>query len=224
MDRARHPRLRARPYRQMWRSYYPEAGHIATSVPALSQLYRRMSRRSCSRRPRHRRLAAGQASHAAYLKTSLSASLPLATAQLLGVYATARSCCYCRDWAYVPVTSSALSQRYRLEQRHAAGAGKGRYQVRLPLPQEVATRCFAILLSPPDQPDGSRFLRSIAPVTSFASSDGVSSVVKHALRRAGIEVAAKGAHLLRHTAATEMLRHGVPLIRLAWSCVTAVST
>jgi integrase len=36
-------------------------------------------------------------------------------------------------------------------------------------------------------------------------------VVKHALRRAGIEAPAKGAHLLRHTAATEMLRHDVPL-------------
>ena len=41
--------------------------------------------------------------------------------------------------------------------------------------------------------------------------DGVSSVVKHALKRAGIEAPAKGAHLLRHTAATEMLRNGVPL-------------
>ena len=41
--------------------------------------------------------------------------------------------------------------------------------------------------------------------------DGVSSVVKHALKRASIEAPAKGAHLLRHTAATEMLRNGVPL-------------
>jgi site-specific recombinase XerD len=36
-------------------------------------------------------------------------------------------------------------------------------------------------------------------------------VVKRALERADIKAAAKGAHLLRHTAATEMLRHGVPL-------------
>jgi hypothetical protein len=39
----------------------------------------------------------------------------------------------------------------------------------------------------------------------------VSSVVKHALRRANIDSPAKGAHLLRHTAAREMLRNGVPL-------------
>jgi site-specific recombinase XerD len=36
-------------------------------------------------------------------------------------------------------------------------------------------------------------------------------VVKHALERAHIDAPAKGAHLLRHTAATEMLRNGVPL-------------
>ena len=36
-------------------------------------------------------------------------------------------------------------------------------------------------------------------------------MVKHALRRAGVETPAKGAHLPRHTAATEMLRNGVPL-------------
>jgi integrase len=40
---------------------------------------------------------------------------------------------------------------------------------------------------------------------------GVSSVVKQALKRANIETPSKGAHLLRHTAATEMLRNGVPL-------------
>ena len=35
----------------------------------------------------------------------------------------------------------------------------------------------------------------------------------HALKRANIETPSKGAHLLRHTAATEMLRNGVPLDR-----------
>ena len=37
------------------------------------------------------------------------------------------------------------------------------------------------------------------------------SVVRRALQRAGIQAPCQGAHLLRHTAATEMLRHGVPL-------------
>ena len=42
----------------------------------------------------------------------------------------------------------------------------------------------------------------------------MSSVVKHALERAGIKAPIKGAHLLRHTAATQMLRHGVPLDKI----------
>jgi site-specific recombinase XerD len=49
------------------------------------------------------------------------------------------------------------------------------------------------------------------PAGHSFSGDGVSSVVKHALKRAHIDAPAKGAHLLRHTAATEMLRNGVPL-------------
>jgi site-specific recombinase XerD len=90
--------------------------------------------------------------------------------------------------------------------------GKGRYQVRLPLPQEVGNALLRYLDCRPKVGNADRvFLRSIAPATPFASGDGVSSVVKRALRRAGIKAAVKGAHLLRHTAATEMLRHGVPL-------------
>jgi len=90
--------------------------------------------------------------------------------------------------------------------------GKGRYQVRLPLPQDVGDAMLRYLERRPDYIDTDHvFVRSIAPYRPFASGDGVSSVVKHALQRARIEAPAKGAHLLRHTAATEMLRNGVPL-------------
>ena len=90
--------------------------------------------------------------------------------------------------------------------------GKGRYQVRLPLPQDVGDALLSYLECRPTNIDTDHvFVRSIAPCRPFASGDGVSSVVKHALKRAGIEAPAKGAHLLRHTAATEMLRNGVPL-------------
>lgn len=90
--------------------------------------------------------------------------------------------------------------------------GKGRYQVRLPLPQDVGDALLAYLECRPGIGHSDHvFLRSIAPVIPFTSGDGVSSVVKHALRRAGVETPCKGAHLLRHTAATEMLRHGIPL-------------
>ena len=55
------------------------------------------------------------------------------------------------------------------------------------------------------------FVRTIAPFRPFVSGDGVSTVVRRSLKRAGVVTPAKGAHVLRHTAATEMLRHGVPL-------------
>ena len=90
--------------------------------------------------------------------------------------------------------------------------GKGRYQVRLPLPQDVGDALLRYLECRPANIDTDHvFVRSNAPCRPFASGDGVSSVVKHALKRANIDAPAKGAHLLRHTAATEMLRNGVPL-------------
>jgi len=93
--------------------------------------------------------------------------------------------------------------------------GKGRYQVRLPLPQDVGESILHYLDLRPEFDASDRvFLRSVAPCAPFASGDAVSSVVKHALRRAGINTPSKGAHLLRHTAATEMLRSGVPLDRI----------
>jgi integrase len=90
--------------------------------------------------------------------------------------------------------------------------GKGRYQVRLPLPQDVGDALLRYLECRPANLNTDHvFIRSIAPYRPFASGDGVSSVVRHALQRANINSPAKGAHLLRHTAATEMLRNGVPL-------------
>jgi integrase len=90
--------------------------------------------------------------------------------------------------------------------------GKGRYQVRLPLPQDAGDALLRYLECRPANIDTDHvFIRSKAPHGPFASGDGVSSVVKHALKRAHIDAPAKGAHLLRHTAATEMLRNGVPL-------------
>jgi len=90
--------------------------------------------------------------------------------------------------------------------------GKGRYQVRLPLPQDVGDALLRYVECRPRADHTHRvFVRSIAPRKPFVSRDAISSVVARALQRAGIEAPAQGAHLLRHTAATEMLRHGVPL-------------
>jgi integrase len=94
-------------------------------------------------------------------------------------------------------------------------SGKSRYEVRLPLPQEVGDALAAYLeCRPANVPSDHVFLRTIAPYRPFRKGDGVSSVVKHRMRRAGITAPVKGAHVLRHTAATEMLRHGVPLEKI----------
>jgi len=91
-------------------------------------------------------------------------------------------------------------------------SGKGRYEVRLPLPQDAGEALLRYLESRPRVAGGGHvFVRNIAPFKSYISGDCVSSVVKRALKRAKVSSPAKGAHLLRHTAATEMLRHGLPL-------------
>lgn len=90
--------------------------------------------------------------------------------------------------------------------------GKGRHEVRLPLPQEVGDSLLHYLECRPQVDHTDRvFLRNIAPFRPFVTGHCISGVVKRALKRAGLKSPAKGAHLLRHTAATEMLRHGVPL-------------
>ena len=90
-------------------------------------------------------------------------------------------------------------------------SGKGRYQVRLPLVQEVGDSIIEYLSCRPSVKHNTcLFVSNIAPYCAI-SSHCVSSVVKRALSRAGIEAPVKGAHLLRHTAASQMLRHGVPL-------------
>jgi integrase len=94
-------------------------------------------------------------------------------------------------------------------------AGKSRYEVRLPLPQDVGD-AIATYLEHRCSADWSDrvFLRTIAPCRPFRNGDGVSSVVRRLMKRAGIVTPVKGAHVLRHTAATEMLRHGVPLEKI----------
>lgn len=56
------------------------------------------------------------------------------------------------------------------------------------------------------------FLTMIAPYRSFAQSSHVSTIVALALKRAGIsDSPSTGACLLRHSAATSMLRSGATL-------------
>lgn len=86
--------------------------------------------------------------------------------------------------------------------------GKGHRQDRLPLPRDVGRVLVAYLRARPPTSNRNVFIRSRAPHTALTAG-GVVGAVGRALRRAG--VSSGGAHLLRHTAATQMLRHGASL-------------
>jgi integrase/recombinase XerD len=87
--------------------------------------------------------------------------------------------------------------------------GKGRRQERLPLPVDVGEAVADYLRSGGHHGGCAHlFMRARAPHHGLGS-DGVQAVVRHAAERASLP--AMGAHRLRHTAATEMLRAGAPL-------------
>jgi integrase/recombinase XerD len=91
--------------------------------------------------------------------------------------------------------------------------GKGRTEERLPLPSDVGAAVAAYLRrGRPHRPDREVFLRVCAPLRGLAP-EGVSEVVRAASERAGL--GSFGAHRLRHTAGTEMLRAGASLPEVA---------
>jgi site-specific recombinase XerD len=90
--------------------------------------------------------------------------------------------------------------------------GKGRCETWLPLPQDVGDAVLHYLEHfRPTIDDDHVFLRVHAPFGPLPSSGPISGLVRRAIRRAGIKAPSMGAHLLRHSAATEMLRQGSSL-------------
>jgi integrase/recombinase XerD len=89
--------------------------------------------------------------------------------------------------------------------------GKSRRQESLPLPQEVGN---AILLylneGRPSLHVPEVFTTVLAPFHPLTRA-AVTHIVRAALRRAGIKAPINGAHVLRHSAATTMLREGASL-------------
>lgn len=89
--------------------------------------------------------------------------------------------------------------------------GKSRRQEWLPLPQELGDALLHYLeTARPALPTDRVFTTILAPLRPLSRA-AVTHVVRSALRRAGIEALSRGAHLLRHSAATAMLRKGASL-------------
>ena len=94
--------------------------------------------------------------------------------------------------------------------------GKGNRSAMLPLPSDVG-RAIADYLRK-DRPTCSTrrvFIRMRAPLRGFANSEAISTIVARTLKRAGIDSPHTGAHLFRHTLATQMLRQGAALAEIA---------
>ena len=90
-------------------------------------------------------------------------------------------------------------------------AGKSRTEVRLPLTQEVGDALLRYLDHgrPPAATDRV-FVRMPAPWQPLKISS-ISALVSRAITRSGVNARFRGAHTLRHSAATEMLRQGATL-------------
>ena len=90
-------------------------------------------------------------------------------------------------------------------------SGKSQREVRMPLPQEAGDAMVRYLEKRPLVVRDRVFLSIRVPFDPFASGSTVSQIVTRRMRLAGVITSRYGAHVLRHTAATEMLRQGVPL-------------
>jgi len=90
-------------------------------------------------------------------------------------------------------------------------AGKTRRDERLPLTQEIGDAVIAYVeRARPRVATACVFLTEAAPIGPL-SRVAVKCIVRRALDRAGVDSPHRGAHVLRHSAATAMLGHGVSL-------------
>lgn len=93
--------------------------------------------------------------------------------------------------------------------------GKGGHKDQLPLPHEVGQAIANYLCD--GRPNCSTrrvFVRLRAPLRGFFNGAAVGTIVYRALNRAGLHPALKGAHLLRHSLATRLLREGASLTEI----------
>src|SRR5215468_9183009 len=90
---------------------------------------------------------------------------------------------------------------------------KGRQRAPMPIPPDVGTAVVAYLRDGRPKSSCRRlFLRMRAPRVGFAAHYAITMIAKTALERAGIRgFAHQGAHLFRHSLATELLKSGATL-------------
>jgi len=94
--------------------------------------------------------------------------------------------------------------------------GKGPRQDRLPLPRNVGKALAAYVCRdrPRSCPTRNVFVCVQAPRHAVANSGTISSIVTRALARANLQSPCKGAQILRHSLATNMLRRGASLAEI----------
>ncbi len=92
--------------------------------------------------------------------------------------------------------------------------GKGGREAKLPLPVEVGEAIVSYLQNGrPHCVSRRLFIRQRAPRVGFGNT-AISKLVMRALARARVDSTRRGAHLFRHTLATEMLRQGASLTEI----------
>lgn len=91
---------------------------------------------------------------------------------------------------------------------------KGLRHERFPLPTDVGTAVATYLRERPPSPTRRVFLCRRAPCRSFGSAGAVTTIVRRALGRADLHPPVRGAHVLRHSLATRLLRHGASLVQI----------
>ena len=93
--------------------------------------------------------------------------------------------------------------------------GKSSCHNKLPLPWDVGEAMVQYLrCGRPRCSCRHVFLRAIAPYGRLRTSSAITSLVKHYLVRVGLSPAKKGAHVLRHSLATNMIQGGSTLAEI----------